>query len=363
MRATLENGRPEIRRFAARVRRGFFVARWAEGALFTAVVFAAVLLVLRLFGQSVEPSPYWLLLLVVPTAWASVHALRVGFGGAASAVHLDRRLGLAGLLLTARERDTGPWEGALREGLQRAGQAMPHLRGKRTLARILPAALLVAAMAFLPPIEEDAAAPSPLVADALEAFAEKLERLREEGAIREEVAEEMSQRIDEARERADRGEVNWDDVDVVNDRLEHERIQAAGRLAKLRAALGELSQGGEGAGKSPKDAEAAAALLRQAAASGLLDELPEGLLERLGIDAQSPEDSATSLSDATLRQLAAALSEAAGDQLDGLTDAGLLGEQELQELRDLMAGDPLAELEGEPCAFCPEGERDEDCPG
>ena len=97
-------------------------------------------------------------------------------------------------------------------------------------------------------------------------------------------------------------------------------------------------------------------LLKQAAKSGLLDKLPAGLQQRLGADTGSDGEglSLEGLDAETLKQLAAAMSQTAGDALEGLDAGELLQDLELSDLTEL--------LEGELCKLC-EGEAAEDCPG
>ena len=327
----------EIRQFAARVRRGAFLGGFVDGAVAGALALAIVVLVLRVIGVDVRPAPWW----GAPVVLAGVagglsRVLRLGFGLRASAQHLDRRLGLEGLLVTAQEVDAEAWKDRLRRRLDHVAEAWPHVDGRRLLVRTGVAALVLGALALLPPLEGGLRHRDPLGAEVLADLERKIETLRETGAIDEAQARELDRRLGE-------------------------RTLKAGQLAK---AVEELAAFAGRKNDAPAaTAQAAAEALHAAADAGLLERLPPDLLAKLGPSAGGQGiDPANLPADAeTLKQLAEALAGLAGDELQGLADAELLEGLDLAVL-DGKLEEALGEwVEGEPCKLC-DG-TDEDCPG
>ena len=357
----------EIRRFARRVRLGRFLGASAQALAALAVAAAAALVVLRLIGGAWLPEPAWFALLLVPAfLWGLRAAMHTGFGRSLSAAHLDRRLGMEGLLISALERDPEGYRGRIFERLGAAHAALPHVRPRPLLTRVLVAAAVVGLLFVLPAPEIERARASPLAAEALEEFEARLEE-RED--LDEEVRQEISKRISEMQDRlGSEGDVSWTDLDKLERKLENERALQVARLAK---AMQDLEAFARGEDPEAQGGEAAARermqqLLEAAGQAGLLDELPASLRERLGLGEDRQGDGGagdgtpgSELDEEALKQLAAALADSAGEALEGL-DAGELLED--FELGDLELAE-LAELvEGEPCKLC-EGEHDEDCPG
>lgn len=333
-----------------------------DGAAAGAIAFAVVLLVLRVLGLAVPFASWWAWPILVPAmGLAGVRVRGTRLGGRISAQHLDRRLGLDGLLLTAREADAGAWRERLTVALREAAAAFPRPHVRRMLGRLAASVLVLAIVAVLPAPEVHARSYDPLGVEVLDDLEERLDALAEAEVVEPREAEEMRRRIDEARDAARRdGVTSWADVDALEDRLEHQRDLKAGRLAKAAEDLAALA---DAASRGEHDAAAAAETLEAARQAGLLDGLSPELRERLGLgDPGGKIDPSALASDPdALRQLAAALAEAAGDELGELADADLLEGIDLDALDERLDA-LLGELEeGEPCELC-DG-TDEDCPG
>lgn len=349
----------EIRRFTRRVRLGRFLGGASQALAAAALVLACTLVVVRLFGIVWLPEPRWFALLLVPAlVWGLYCARHTGFGRKLSAVHLDRRLGLDGLLITALERDPEGYRERLLAKLGEAGAALPHVRPRPMGLRVLVAAAVIGLLFVLPTPKPSAGAANPLTAEALEEFEAKLEALQEEAGLKEETREELAQRFEHMKDRfQEDGEVSWTDLDALDQKLEHERALQAARLAK---AMQDLEAFARGEDEKAREGDAAAAvrmgeLLKDAMAAGLLDKLPPDLLKRLGEGASDGEGlSAEGLDAEALKQLAAALSNSAGEALEGLDAGDLLDDLELADLGEI--------LDGELCKLC-EGEPKEGCPG
>ncbi len=360
--APIEN---EIRRFLRRVRVARFLGALCEGLVFVALALAAVLLVLRTFDVALEPSPWWGLFALPALGWAVFTVRQLPFGRTASAAHLDRRLGLDGLLLTAIERDTAGYNGTLRARLQAARDALPRVRYRVLGARLGLAAAVVLVLLFLPAPEPRGAEANPLVADTLADYQEKLDALEEEEGLREEVHEELTERLDELKKKLDEnGNVEWKDLDALEDALEHQQALEASRLARSREDLAAFARGEDESIEGGLEVAASrmAELLRDAEMAGLLDKLPEGLKQKLGAGASNAAglDGLKGLDEQALKQLAAALAQSADDKLAGLSAEGLDALGELGTLDELITDEMLAQL-GDPCGLCDGGEGD--CPG
>src|SRR5262245_14134920 len=153
-------GARRIRRSARRPR-ALLLGGFVDGLAVVAIVGVATLLVLRLFG--VAPfdtairggealSPWWIALIAAPVAAALLRVRRGEPSLRDIAVHLDRRLGLDGLLLSGTEQDASAWTSRLTSGVADVGPALPQPRWRRLLARAaLPLAALAAVLALPPP--------------------------------------------------------------------------------------------------------------------------------------------------------------------------------------------------------------------
>lgn len=334
----------EIRRFTRRVRVGLFAGATADAIATLTLFAAAALLVGRLMGAWPAPQPWWTAALLLPLLWGALSVRRSAFDDARSVVHLDRRLGLDGLLITGLEQDTGAWSATLSQRMARAREALPVLRTRRLLARAAVPLAVLGAVLLLPPPEPPLPPADPAVALAIEDLEEQIDLLIEETVVDEEKGEELKARLQELADNAAGGEpVEWADVDAMRDELQHERAQLGSAMEKTRAALAELSA--QAASATPASAaEQLSDTLEQAAKAGLLDGLDPALLEQLGMTpgegaAVDPSQLPASMED--LLALSEALLEAMDGRLEGLEGAGLLDLGELADLGELVDAELL----------------------
>ncbi|MGE3752817.1 MAG: hypothetical protein AB7I45_01530 [Planctomycetota bacterium] len=365
----------EIRRFLGRVRLARFVGGLCEGLLVVVLSLATVLLALRLCGVFVSPSPWWALLALPALVWAGLGVRRLDFGRQAGAAHLDRRLGLEGLLVTSLERDASAYEAPLRRKLQETKEALPRMRIRPLLAR-LGVALVVLAIVLVLPAADEPATSSSVVADVLQDYEEKLRELAETGGVREEVREELAQRLDALKKRnRDEGVVPWKDLDTFAQTADHERSLHAARLAKAQHDLAAMARGDDASLAQGAAATSARMdqLMQDAEAAGLLDQLPQDLKERLdamagadGAEGAGAQGEQAGLDAATRKQLAAALAQTAGDKLAALQGKGQALDVEALSLGELLEGIDAEALFGKPCSLCQgkDGKPgDPQCPG
>jgi hypothetical protein len=313
------------------VRAGLFLSGLSDGALVAAVAFSTAVVAARLFGVALETSPWWLALLALPVGLGLWRSRRSVSG---SSAHLDRRLGLSGLLLAAQERGGEAWEPAIRRRLEDAAEVLPRPRWRRLGARLLPGLAVATAVLLLPaPASSSPRARNPLLADALDRFEARLETAKRADLLRSEDAKEMERRVEEVRDRHEAGErVEWADVDALSDRLARERAEALARLGKAIGAAGDLARAQEDEATS----EAAKTALDAVAQAGLLDRLPDDWAKRLGEAARGADGGEGAGDLAELDRLAQALAQAAGDRLDGLEAASALDPKEALDLRELV---------------------------
>ena len=357
----------EIRRFLGRVRAARFVGGLCEALLVLVLGLAAILLVLRLFGIAVTPSPWWALLGLPAIAWAALGVRRLNFGRRAGAVHLDRRLEMDGLLVTALERNTAAYEGRLQTKLREAREALPKMRARPLFARLGIAALVLVVVLLLPAPVSDARAANPIVAEMLEEYEEKLAALEENEGLREETREELERRLDNLESRFEQtGELAWKDLDALEQATEQEQAMHAARLAKAQQDLAAFARGDDeqSAAGGAAAAQRMAELLQDAKAAGLLDKLPAELRNKLGAGTENMDGAGLegALDAESMKQLATALSQAAGDKLSGLEGTGLPEGLSPASLDELLAGTDVEALFGKPCKLC-SGKGDKDCPG
>ena len=352
----------EIRTFERRVDAYAFLGGAAEGALVGAATLLAGVLVVRLLQVPFTPRP-WLLGFVATAALLGglARLRRLGFGARDSAEHLDRRLGLQGLLLTAREADASAWRHRLDAALASAKAARPHLAPRPLLARVALAGAALALVFLLPPVVAPARSLDQLAAETLADFEARLEQLEEEQGLDEEVAEELRDRLEGLQAQQERsGTMAWEDFDALAARLQHEQELEVGRLAKAAATLSALAQdGGRGENQDPQ--ESLDELRELAAEAGLLDKLPDDLADALGLGEGAAGSDGMALDAETLAQLAAALAGLAGQELTGLADLGPLQGLSAEELQQLLEDILAAAKAGNPCSLCEGG--DKDCPG
>ncbi|MBZ0151643.1 MAG: hypothetical protein K8J09_08935, partial [Planctomycetes bacterium] len=114
-----------------------FVDGLLRALLALGVLAVVVVLVGRGFGLPIVPAWNWLWATPLAVVFAAAQALRLPLSAAALAVHLDRRLGLHGLLLAQHEGAELDPAFAQRLDTALAGitQALPSLQWRRILWR------------------------------------------------------------------------------------------------------------------------------------------------------------------------------------------------------------------------------------
>lgn len=317
--------------FRRRLHLGLALGGLADGLAATALTLAGVIVVARIFGVVFTPRPEWAAALVVPLVWAGVRVRQGGLPPLSQAAHLDVRLGLEGLLLTAVETRTSTWQEHLGTRLQDLRRGLPRIQGRALLVRAgVPAAFLLG-VCLLPPPAPPEPTHNPQVAQALVDVEQQLELAAARGVIPEPKLEELSNRVTELRERMASGEnVGWSDVDALRERMAQERGMREDALQKTAHALAALRAGASQSQSEassigdPGDAEARAQdLMRAAAAAGLLSKLPAGIDAQAGL-AGDP---------AALDALADALAKLAREDVQAMQ--GMLGEGQTLEGADL----------------------------
>jgi hypothetical protein len=326
-----------VARFERRVRLGSALSGLADGALVSAVAFAAATIVSRTLGAPLEPGSWLVALALPPLALAVARGARAPLDRAATAAHLDRRAGAAGLLLVARERDASAWRDEVARALGSARETLPVPRLRRVGPSLGLAALVAGAVFLLPPPEASATpAHNPLLVDALDRFDERLGLLREQGLVSKEEAGELERRAQEVEERTRDGErTEWADVDALSDALERARDEAVSSLAAALDAADALANAG--ALDDAAAADAARDAFAKATAADLGESLPEDLARKMGESGGRGEGTETSSLDASERaRLAEAMREAGADRLEQWAQAGALDPGEAIDLRDLV---------------------------
>lgn len=327
------------RRFAARTALAAFVGGSLRGLAMTAALAAGALLLLRAFGGHLAPSWPWLLLFL-PALGSGLWLLRAQrLSCAEAAAHLDQRLGLHGLLLTATELGEvdAAWQARLAQGLSRQQQVQPRLSWSRLLPWPLASSLLLTGVCLLPPPVTPAAAvlaSAPAVEQQLQELQRQFAELQQ-APLPEPVQQELQHKLQELEHKIDAGEVpQWRDLDQLQARLDREKLlQQAQALDAAQAA----EQLGEAKAAAPSPADLAQQL-EALAKSGLLDQLPPELLAKVKAmqNASGGFDPAALGQDpADLQALAAALAAAAGDLAQGF-DASALDPGELADLQQTL---------------------------
>lgn len=317
--------------FRRRLHLGLALGGLADGLAATALMLACVIVGARIFGLVLTPRPEWAAALVVPLVWAGVRVRRGGLPPLSQAAHLDVRLGLKGLLLTAVETRSPTWQEPLRAKLKGLRRGLPRIHGRALFVRAAVPAVLLLGVCLLPPPALPDPTRNPQVAQALIDVEQQLELAAERGVIPEPKLEELSNRVTELRERMASGEnVGWSDVDALRERMAQERGMREDALQKTAHALAALRAGASQSQSEassigdPGDADARAQdLMRAAAAAGLLSKLPAGIDAQAGL-AGDP---------AALDALADALAKLARE--DVLAMQGMLGEGQALEGADL----------------------------
>ncbi|MBL8728117.1 MAG: hypothetical protein JNM25_06785 [Planctomycetes bacterium] len=325
--------------FCRRVAVGAFAAGALRALLVASVAAAAVLLGLRLFGRHAAPQPAWAFAAAPVLAFGWWNARRQRLGRAAAAAHLDRRLGLGGLLIC---RDEGveldaPQQRQLAAGLVALPTALPRIRWRALLPWPAAALLLAAGIALLPP---PPAPPLPLSQSAAAAELDRLqERMRDlfaRGEVPADTRHELERTLQELQHELAAADVpQWRDLDELERRLDREGLLQAA-AAEAPAQAGPVST--PGAPTDPLTPAALAAAAEALAAVGRLDGLPaelQAMLQQAQRDGAFAADLLPQDAEA-LRRLAAAMA-AAAQQPGALQDLAALGGDKLADLRDVLS--------------------------
>jgi len=330
--------------FSRRVAATSFLAGAMQAVLVVSSGVALLELALRCLGLHLAPRPIWAVLLVPVLAGGWWRQRRERLDATVAAGHLDRRLGLHGLLLCAREGQAlePAWSAHLHERLLALPAVLPRPRWRKLL--VLPMlALLLAAGVSLLPAPPGAAEPPKLQARTaeLDRIAEQLRDLFARGDLPAETQREIEQKVQELRQKVEAGEVpEWRDLDQLEQQLERaELLAAASREGNDGGGSGSERDGGLAKSPTPEALAKTAAAL---AAAGLLDEMPAPLAAGLRA-AQAADGSfdpkALPQDAAGLRALAEAMAAAAGQSLGEL--AQRLPPEQLADLRALVEGQGL----------------------
>jgi hypothetical protein len=338
-------------RFARRTTAGAFVGAALAAMTVAALAGAAILLVARTIGHHQPPSPWWGLAAVPVLAFAALRARAERLPAAAAAAHVDQRLRLDGLLLSAGECGFDvAQERRLATGLAALPSVLPVVRWRQVLPRPLLAATVCAAVAALPaPPPELAPLPVP---SAVQVQVDRLgEQLRDlaRGHLPPETREELqAQQQELERQLADGKVPEWSAVDRLEDRLEREQLLQIAHEAALAKAAAESPSSPETIAELAGKVAAAAKALRPEQFAALPQAVRE-LLERARSDAPGFDPGKLGLDAAELQRLAAALAGAAGDP-GGLEPSALEGAA-FEDLQELLARHGVGEHEhGPECA-------------
>ncbi|HEU4417685.1 MAG TPA: hypothetical protein VFT55_02040 [Planctomycetota bacterium] len=336
--------------FSRRVAATSFLAGAMQAVLVVAVVAALLQLALRCLGSHLAPQPIWAVLLVPVLAAGWWRLRRERLDATVVAGHLDRRLGLQGLLLCAREGQAlePVWSAHLHERLQALPAVLPRPRWKKLV--VLPGLALSLATAITllpaPPLPPEPPQLQARTAE-LDRIAEQLRDLFARGDLPVETRREIEQKVQELRQKVEAGEVpEWRDLDQLEQQLERaELLAAASREGNDGGGSGSEQGGGEAQHPTPAALAKTAAAL---AAAGVLAEMPApfaaGLLAAQAADG-SFDPKALPQDAEGLRALAEAMAAAAGQSLGEL--AQRLPPEQLADLRALVEGHGQQPGEGE----------------
>lgn len=332
--------------FRRRAATGAFVGGALQAVGWLAIGWAATQLGVRLWGSWLAPHAWWAALLAPALLFGWWRMARTRLTAGSAAAHLDRRLGLDGLLLCAHD---GPpldpaWQDRLDERLAALPGVLPATRWRALLPLPLLAVLLAAGVALLPPPElPPSTKPLPAIQAELEKMAVAMRDLFERGNVPEEVQQELRQQLDQLRHDTEAGEVpEWRDLDQLDRRLEREQL-----LQVLVAQLPRNAAGAdprEGGSKAPSASpQQLAAMAKALVDLGMLDRLPPDVLAELR-KLQSADGTfaaeALALDPAMLARLAEAFGGMLGELgslegLEGLVEG--IDPATLADLRQLVA--------------------------
>jgi hypothetical protein len=335
-----------IAAFSRRAAAGAFVAGAARAVLVVAGATAAGLLAARLAGRQIVPSPWWAVLALPVLAGAGWRARAERPDPATAATHLDRRLGLAGLLLCAHDGAIldAAQRSRLAAGLAALPGALPRIRWRALLPR--PLVALAIGVALLPP----PAAPAPSLPRAAAAaelarLAARLHELAARGELTPDAQQDLARSLQELQQQqATPAGPEWRDLDELDRRLEREALLQAAAAAAADTA------------DTPSHAVSPAALAAAAealAAAGLWADLPADVQAMLAAAQRGdgslapdalPQDAETQ------RRLAAAMAAAAQQPgaLQRLAAAGGGQIAQLREVLDRFGGGAAGEAGGGP---------------
>ncbi|MHC4828827.1 MAG: hypothetical protein ACYTFT_00490 [Planctomycetota bacterium] len=302
---------------ARRMRVLHFVSGTVNALALSAIALGGTLLTLRLlYGIQPQPTPSWLWFLLPAALYGFARARRHTPDRRTCAVHLDRSLGLEGLLLTCVERDAGKWSAMLTNRLRNVSEHLPSLDGWALASRLAPAAAVLAVVLALPPAllagqRLDAAAFGSAVAD----LESRIEELARENRLDATTEQEVRERLGELTEAwREGGDPRWSDLDQIHERLAHGESIRRDTMEQLASALVRMGQGGGG----KAGAGQAAGELGERLAQGLAQGMSEDAVRRALADPRA------------LDQLMQALEAA---QRAGLVDEQALPEAARRRLR------------------------------
>jgi hypothetical protein len=327
-----------------RVRYALFEAGCSEAALVGGILSGAGLLIARLVGWTATPSWSWASAAAFIPAWGLVRAWRGEPDPNAVAAWIDARSGLGGLLVAAREVDAAAWNAELDLRLAAAPAALPRRRDLRAVRRAVAGLAFLAIILALP-----ASAPvvprtvHPAMTAAVEELQRAFEELRRQDALEPRAAEEVKERLEDAKRRLEEGSsVAWSDVDAIERRLEQARALREDALEAAAAALASFAAGGADAVDAATAAEQLRQALEKAAAVGALDGLPQDLKDRLGAGKAAGgaiDPSAFAKSPEELRKLAREAADLLEGKLEDLAASGLADPEAAKRLAALGKGE------------------------
>ena len=345
--------------FARAVNRRVWLGRVLQGLAVVLVLWAALLVVLRVMGLYLAPTWWWLLAALPASVWATWRLRGEALTPSGAAVHLDRRLQLDGLLLTVAAGGSGLGERAAKRvtaALPRRRAVVPLVRWRRVLPPPLLAGTLLLLVAMMP-MPEPVVPPQsmPAVELAVDKLEEEFERLAREELLEEE-AQELEEKFAALRQQLDQGEIpEWSELDRLDARLDRQSLlQQLRREEVARAAAAMQAPSQSPAAQAQAIAQASQALL----ASGILEEVRAQLnqeqqeaLDALLADQGAVDSVVAGLSDEALAQLAEAMGEALGEVGEVGEAVGRLDPAARQQLADLLAGRPeVGHVHGPECA-------------
>lgn len=332
--------------FRRRLARASFAGGFVDATAGLAIVAAIVALTLRLSGQDAAakvlatPRWQWSGALLLPLAWGLWRMRRQALPAGLQAAHLDQRLGLGGLLLSAQETADQTWRDEVDARVRASAATLPALRWRALLGRMLAPLALFAATCLLPEAAIISKPTNRPIAQALADLQTELALEQQVDVLPEEKVAELMARAKQLEQSLAAGkEVSWGDVDALEARLAHEKLAQQDALQKTAEALRALQEARRNPGAQSPTGSAAEQesrmqeLLQHAAAAGLLGKLPPNI---------DPSRAAHAGDAEAFEKLAEALAETALEQVQAMRGS----EGELDDLAELL--DQLGEGEGAP---------------